>query len=240
MAEMKKGGLFDCAGSESDVDWITVDNGQHVPIKDKQTKQAAINNHFKKVHSITETANSEGNDKQQESKKFGVSNSNEFAVALTAAKTTIRPNAAWRVTAHTQEELDKEYPCAKLHVTKGGSTVAVTKDGDIVSVCKSDGDRETRGRDLLALAVKNGGNKMDSYAGNHGFYLKCGFEPVSWCEWNDDYAPDDWSEQRDEREPIIFYRYTGKTSTESVEEFCVRVKVSVDYDAAKENRDKSK
>ncbi len=96
-------------------------------------------------------------------------------------KKTVDPSISWRVTAHTVEELKEWYPSATFHTTEGGSTVAVTKDGDIISVCKYKDDT-CKGRDLLAMAVQNGGVKLDSYEGNHGFYDKCGFEPVSWCK----------------------------------------------------------
>ena len=147
------------------------------------------------------------------------------------------------MTAHTAEELETEYPDAQLHITSGGSTVAVTSDGDIISVCGKYGDT-MRGRDLMKLAVENGGVKLDSYSGNHGFYVKCGFEPVSWCEWNDEYAPNGWDSSRDKREPIVFYKYTGKVAPYSAESlnvnnFISSIPASADYDAAKAKRDLS-
>lgn len=88
------------------------------------------------------------------------------------------------------------------------------------------------------MAVQNGGNKLDSYSGNHGFYVKCGFEPISWCEWNDEYAPDDWDESIAKREPVIFYKYVGKGKVKytNLSDFLSEVRPSEDYDTACEVR----
>lgn len=118
---------------------------------------------------------------------------------------------------------------------------------------------------MLKLAVANGGVKLDSYEGNHKFYIRNGFEPVSWCKWSDDLADMGWMNQdwlkanglpenistaalrkipndqlNPKREDIIFYRYTGKESPYTTREsFKASIPESVDYDAAKEARDKA-
>ncbi len=161
----------------------------------------------------------------------------EYVPILKEAKASQPPNRAWRVSSPDVEEFKQEHPSAKLYSSNGGSCIGVDADGDIISVCKKIGD-SVRGSDLLKYAIANGGTKLDSYSGNHDFYIRNGFEPVSWCEWNDDFAPDDWVEKRDEREPIIFYKYTGKATTESEEEFMKRISPSPDYDSARKQRDK--
>lgn len=169
--------------------------------------------------------------------KFNTASKKSFSKALGKAKSSQKGKDAWRVTGMSKAELDEWHPNAKLHVTDGGSTIAID-GGDIVGVCKHPSD-SLSGKDILAFAVKNGGTKLDSYDGNHGFYVKCGFEPVSWCAWNGDYAPDDWSESRDVPENIIFYKYTGKTSPyATAEEFYDAVPASADYDSAYAERDK--
>lgn len=173
---------------------------------------------------------------------FGGATSGDFAPAIKAAKDAVavkNPDKAWRVTAHTQKEFDDDYHGATLHITKGGSTVAVTESGDIISVCKNPND-SMKGKTLIKFAVANGGKKLDSYSGNHGFYVKCGFEPVSWCKFDEKYAPSDWVKGRDKAEPIIFYKYTGKKSKyEKPEQFISAVKASKDYDTAQSVRDNS-
>ena len=156
-----------------------------------------------------------------------------FAKSIKLAKETVDASVAWRVSA--QEA--KNYKNTKNHVSKGGSTFAITDDGDIISVCKHRGDTLS-GKDILKEAVKQGGVKLDSFSGNHRFYQKCGFEPVSWCRWEDDQAPEDWDSNRDKREPIIFYRYTGKVpdKVEGPEVFFQKVAPSKSYYEAMEYR----
>lgn len=176
---------------------------------------------------------------------FGGASASEFADAVSDAKSTVDPDKAWRVTAHTEEEINADYPGAALHITSGGSTVAVTADGDIISVCGNKSD-SAKGKDLMRLAVENGGVKLDSYSGNHGFYLNCGFEPVSWCAWDDQYAPDGWDSSRDSREDIVFYKYTGSQThygrgeaLEHLATFKASTPASADYEAAQSARDNS-
>ena len=169
-----------------------------------------------------------------EDKTFSNTRPAPFARAITKAKKSLPDDISWRVTAYGPDD----YVGKKLHVTSGGSTVAVTPEGDIVSVCKAAGDK-TSGRELIAEAVKNGGIKLDSYDGNHVFYQKCGFEPVSWCKWVDDYAPDDWRPEYG-RENIVFYRYTGEVpdKVKPISDFYASVPASSSYDEAMELRDR--
>ncbi len=150
---------------------------------------------------------------------------------------------------HDAEDYDKT---ADVYTTRKGGVVAVVKTtdknhtkGDIISVCGKKGTGE-RGRILLKIAIANGGDRLDSFEGNHTFYTRNGFEPVSWCRWSDEYAPDEWKlafghlpekKKQKYREDVIFYRYTGKVTTESAAEFKARVPASVGYDEAKKARD---
>lgn len=174
--------------------------------------------------------------------KFGGAKPKKFVAALGDAKESMKEagiSGSWRVTEYSSgEEFAEEHPGAKMHTTNGGSTIAVTPEGDIVAVCHKTGD-PTKGKDLIEMAAKNGGKKLDSYDGNYGFYLKCGFEPVSWCKWDGDYAPDDWDAGKDKPENIIFFKHTGKQSQyKTKEDFYNAVKASDDYGAAQAARDK--
>lgn len=176
---------------------------------------------------------------------FGGADIATFTSAVQAAKDAQRPEIAWRVTAMSAEEFAEEHPGSVCHITSGGSVAAVTPDGDIVSVCGMPGD-SVKGRELLAQAVAAGGTKLDSYDGNHGFYIKCGFEPVSWCKWSDEYAPLGWDSSRDAREDVVFYKYTGNMQKMSrpeaqahLETFKSSTKASDDYSAAQKVRDDS-
>lgn len=244
--------------------WITTESGTHIPLGDegeavggfaKGQKFPSAKSEPSKPASDTPEHKADPQHKSEPKasgskesspapavapKSFGSADAPSFAKSLKTAYDKMEetaPEKAWRVTVHSQQELEEEYPGAKLHITDGGSTVAVTKDGDIISVCKNPDD-SLRGKDLLKMAVANGGKKLDAYSGIFGFYTKCGFEPVSWCEFDEQYAPPDWVKGRDEPEPVIFYKYTGnKSQFEDANEFFAAVPASADYGAAQETRD---
>lgn len=171
---------------------------------------------------------------------FGGASAKEFSSGITEAKKTVDHTIAWRVAEPTPEEIKENHKGSVCHKTKGGSTVAVSPDGDIWGVCKNRNDKIFRGKDLIELAINQGGKKLDSYEGNHNFYVKCGFEPVSWCKWDDDYAPSDWDSGL-AREDIIFYKYVGIGKVNpafiAMENFKNHVTASVDYDEAQKKRD---
>ncbi|EMB19592.1 hypothetical protein HMPREF9733_02692 [Treponema denticola SP33] len=159
----------------------------------------------------------------------------EFAKAIKEAKENVPVENAWRVDAHSKEE----YNNIKLFTTKGGSCVAIKPDGDIISVCKNMNDKDTKGSDLIRYAVNNGGVKLDSYAGNHKFYTKNGFEPVSYVSFNEEYAPKDWKKgvKGYEKEDIIFYKYTGKKNETKWKDIKTNIKHFADYEDAMKYRD---
>lgn len=246
--------------------WITTESGTHIPLGDegeavggfaKGQKFPSAKSEPSKPASDTPEHKADPQHKSEPKasgskesspapavapKSFGGADAPSFAKSLKTAYDKMEetaPEKAWRVTVHSQQELEEEYPGAKLHITDGGSTVAVTKDGDIISVCGNPGDK-LRGKDLLKLAVENGGKKLDSYSGNHGFYVKCGFEAVSWCEFDEQYAPPGWVKGRDKPEPVIFYKYTGQSNqSRNEQDIFNSIPASADYDAAQSARNQS-
>jgi hypothetical protein len=148
---------------------------------------------------------------------------------------------SWRVTLPTTEEIEKYHAGSKMFKTEGNSTFAVSPEGDIWGVCHY-ADDPVRGWQLIAEAVKQGGKKLDSFLGNHDFYVKCGFEPVSWCEWDEGEVPKDWIKGLDLPEDVVFYKYVGIGNVRKEfidnEEFKEKVPISPSYDAAKEIRNK--
>ena len=246
--------------------WITTESGTHIPLDDegeavggfaKGQKFPSAKSESGKTASDTPEHKADPQHKSEPKasgskesspapavapKSFGGADAPSFAKSLKTAYDKMEetaPEKAWRVTVHSQQELEEEYPGAKLHITDGGSTVAVTKDGDIISVCGNPGDK-LRGKDLLKLAVENGGKKLDSYSGNHGFYVKCGFEAVSWCEFDEQYAPPGWVKGRDKPEPVIFYKYTGQSNqSRNEQDIFNSIPASADYDAAQAARNQS-
>lgn len=65
---------------------------------------------------------------------------------------------SWEQTEKDAWKVDTDSHDGKDYVSEGGSTFAVTKDGDIISVCKKIGDSTTSGHELLEKAVKAGSN----------------------------------------------------------------------------------
>ena len=192
---------------------------------------------------------SQSGEKGADKIRFSTASPKSFAKSLAKAKNAQNPRNGWRVTGLTKSELAGWHSKAKLHVTDGGSTIAID-NGDIVAVCVGEGDGKggfQSGTSLLEFAVKNGGKKLDSYEGNHRFYAKNGFEPVSWCKWDaayeDEARKQGWNpDEGDKREAIIFYKYVGKGKvsygTDDLERFKREVPASSDYGAAQAKRDK--
>lgn len=107
-----------------------------------------------------------------------------------------------------------EYDGMKTFTNADGSVgVAVTGDGDIVSVFKNTARSRDRGAvtSLLFKALENGGKKLDNFNSPalSGFYLQHGFVPVARIKFNDDYAPDGWNFERDGRPDILFWVHNG-------------------------------
>jgi len=156
----------------------------------------------------------------------------------------VQPDKSWRVDGTYSVE---DYAKMQCFTTKGGSAVAV-HDGDIVSVCKHPGDRGVTGSQLLEFARMKGGNKLDAFGGLYEFYTKNGFEPTSYCEFADieGIRPPDWDRTRDQKEPVVFFKYTGRSREEiwkahgkNCDEYVASHKPEEDYSKAKKIRDDS-
>lgn len=192
-------------------------------------------------HASTTTESAVGAQKKwdnQTTPDFKKSSPQAFEQAMREGRASGNPKSMWRVDLQTVQGLAENHPTASLKITENGSTIAVD-NGDIIGVCsKAGAPKSEGGRALLKAAVVSGGTKLDSYSGNHAFYTKCGFEPVSWCKFDEQYAPPGWTKGRDKPEPVIFYKYTGKCIAEkNPNKFLSTVAPSSDYDEAMNARD---
>ncbi len=173
----------------------------------------------------------------------------DFRGKLLAAKEQIDERARWRVSSDYTES-DYEAEGVKLYAS-GDSVYALKPHGkgyDIVSVCAVRG-KGAKGREILADAVAKGGDRLDAFGADlFNFYTRNGFAPVSWTPFNAEYAPEDWKSAKThgfdvQEEPVIFYKYTGKSTpyTErTYEEFLQTVKPDEGadgYDNAMRKRD---
>lgn len=166
--------------------WFDVDPNKEKQIKDGEEYQKHNNEQYNSLSRIEKT------------------DPKHFEKDIANAKESRPKEDKWRVSAYGAEH----YVGSKCFVSNDGSTVAVTPDGDIVSVCTHKDSVRGTGKQLMQFAVKNGGRKLDSYDGNHGFYTKCGFEPVSYTKFNADFA-DGWKESGCPPEDVVFYKYVG-------------------------------
>lgn len=135
------------------------------------------------------------------------SDPSSFYAAISEAKQG-NPHGAF-VTAHDVSE----YGDMKMFLgDDNGVGVAVTKDGDIVSVFKNPNISKSRKAvsSILLTAIDNGGVKLDNYNGGLSqMYLNHGFIPVARTAFVDEYAPSDWNYERDGRPDIIFWMHNG-------------------------------
>lgn len=130
-----------------------------------------------------------------------------FSNLLSVARDKLKEDGVkgyWRVDKQSAEDLTKMH--AEMFVSENGSTYAIKPDGDIIAVCKSGSDR---GSELLQHAIKNGGDRLDSFSGNNEFYMHNGFEPVCYIDFDPSYHIDGFDPESDTPEPVVFYRYTG-------------------------------
>ena len=242
------------------VGWFTSQNGAHIPILEGESKEDAYNRWLK-----TDRERSKQSDIERRKAEADVLNeleyrrqhpdkdtvgvfketadSKQFKDALDKAKDSRTEWDKWRVDNEHDAKWYKDHG-ATMIISKGGSVLAVTKDGDIVSVCKMRGDTSTTGSQMMRMAVSRGGTKLDSFAGNHAFYADNGFTPVSWTNFDEKYAPKGWKESGMGHEPVVFYKYTGSVPAkykgdEGLMTFLGETKASKDYDTAMAVRDKS-
>lgn len=204
-------------------------------VKKGESYEDAIKRHFEELDKLQ----GKGSVKTCTSEKEGEA----FAQSLRKAKSTQPTEDYWRVDTDSHDA--KDYVGTKTFISEGGSTFAI-KDGDIISVCRNANDK-TRGHELLDMAVKAGGNKLDSFDGNFAFYVRNGFEPISWTAFDENYKPKGWDYTMHKKEPVVFFKYTGTKYDKNTpasfyekkkNEFYKNVKMSKDYDTAMAVRDK--
>lgn len=112
----------------------------------------------------------------------------------------------------TQHEVS-EYANDALFLSEDGDTgVAVTPDGDIVSVFKNpNGKAKKAVHSILLTALENGGVKLDNFDGAlSDMYWNHGFIPVARTSFDPEFAPTDWNYERDGQPDIIFWVHNGE------------------------------
>jgi hypothetical protein len=111
-----------------------------------------------------------------------------FHDAITAAKDKLKFGAS----VHAYDA--GEYANTKMYVTPDDKAgFALKPDGDIVSAFSSKSKVQRAGDSILALAVQQGGKKLDAFdTVLPAIYSDNGFRAVARLKWNDEFAPPDW------------------------------------------------
>jgi hypothetical protein len=132
-----------------------------------------------------------------------ISDSKEFQDAINKAKSAHSHGAF--VTVHSIEEYDQ---MKKFLSADKDAGVAVTQDGDIVSVFKNPTAKKKKAiSELLLTALENGGKKLDNYNGELSmFYEQHGFVPVSKVKFDASYVDKNWSHGDPD---VVFWIHNG-------------------------------
>ena len=83
--------------------------------------------HATMTNGATSLANAPGKSGAHESNSFGNSDTKTFASAVGAARESCTEDSRWRVTAHTEQELNEDYGGAKLQEAVGVSLSLLRK-----------------------------------------------------------------------------------------------------------------
>ena len=172
-----------------------------------------------------------------------ITNPKEFNKIFNEARQSCGEEERWRVAKHSESDYIN-HNC-KMYATKDGSTFAITSKGDIISVCVNQNSKTDRGKDLMETAKNLGGKSLDCYDHLVGFYIKCGFTPVSRCDGDESILEqyvDDWKKQYGV-EDVVFFALDDKPFKVDTNDFKniykhVKDKVSrfSDYDEAEQHR----
>ena len=114
----------------------------------------------------------------------------------------------------TQYEVS-DYQQDELFLSEDNNVgVAVTPDGDIISVFKNPDYKGKKAvSSILLTALENGGIKLDNFNGGLSqMYWQHGFVPVARTTFVRKFAPDDWNYERDGEPDIIFWMHNGDSA----------------------------
>ncbi len=121
----------------------------------------------------------------------------------------------------TQHSIEDYSQMQHLFLTTDGSSgVAITPDGNIVSIFNG-GEKRGVLKTLLPLAIEHGGRKLDNYNSEKlsAMYELYGFNPVSKVKFNLKFAPDDWNFERDGMPDIVFWIHNGDAAKDVIVNF---------------------
>jgi len=84
---------------------------------------------------------------------------------------------------------------------------------------------------LLKVARENKGDRLDAYGSDlYDFYNRNGFEAVSYTPFNKTYKKDDWPDDGEHEEAVVFYKYVGRHKKRPYKKFIADSTVEYDGD----------
>lgn len=123
------------------------------------------------------------------------------------------PDNYWSVDLPSEQTVIDAARNGRLIEVEGGMAV-VTDSGNLVGVFK-DGDGKGLFKEIAKLSIDAGAFKLDNYDTYlTGIYEKNGFRVVSRLEFNEDYAPEGWNQEKHGTPDVVFMVYDpeGKIS----------------------------
>ncbi|QDP68135.1 MAG: hypothetical protein Unbinned1473contig1000_13 [Prokaryotic dsDNA virus sp.] len=114
------------------------------------------------------------------------------------------PDTYWSVSAVTPEDAQNG-----TVIDVDGGKGLVTQDGDIIGVFKNIGSKVKGVADnIIQEAIKVGGVKLDNFDGYlTKIYERNGFRVTSRVPFNEEYAPEGWSEEKNGRPDVVSMVY---------------------------------
>ena len=109
-----------------------------------------------------------------------------FIIFLNYAKSMLPSRRAWHIDTSLSVEDYKKCE-ARCFVSSNGSTFAITKSNEIISLCLSPSDRNNlKMKDIIEEAKYQGGNHTKCFESFALVFEKCGFVVSNKIEWNDE------------------------------------------------------
>lgn len=134
--------------------------------------------------------------------KFKPVSCEEFANILNVAKESHSRRWSWRILEYDTKYYEEIK--ARCYSTEGGSAVAVSQNGEIVTFCHNENDGNMHGYELIDFAKEIGGYRAKCFEGMDLFYKASGFEEVGRIEWDDHKVPKDWSPVFGKEDTVFF------------------------------------
>lgn len=119
---------------------------------------------------------------------------------------------------HPPEEM-QDHEIMKIEEEGIEAGAAVSPEGDLQNLHKFEGPQGV-GRNLVEEGIDRGGRTADCYAGYlNRVYRQHGFREVARQEFNPEFAPDGWNEEKYEQPDVVFMAYMPDKEPERTDRY---------------------